>query len=294
MVVPKVVEIFLAEGDASGLQIVNIKNRKGQALVSTRSNYKTLLQRPESENPCIYLLIGKDDPTGLPMIYVGETENFRTRVKNHLSKDFWNKIFLFTSTEFNQAMVKYLESSVHNELVETENVILENKNLPLLPKLSEADIAVMTEYKNNLILTLGVVGYPDITKKVSRVEDTSQTKNSMGDYLFHWISSKYSVTASMRPTTTGFLVLKGSELRPQKENDLNYPHGRAVQQLRDDLIENGDLEVEEAKLVLRRDILFDSPSGASNFVVGYHTNGRSTWKTEDGKTFAEIEEGLLS
>lgn len=40
--------------------------------------------------------------------------------------------------------------------------------------------------------------------------------------------------------------------------------------------------------ILQEDILFNSPSTASNFVTGRSTNGLSLWKNKDGKNIKEL------
>ena len=42
--------------------------------------------------------------------------------------------------------------------------------------------------------------------------------------------------------------------------------------------------------ILTKNYLFNSPSYAASFVIGMHTNGRTDWKTNEGKTLKELEE----
>ncbi len=42
--------------------------------------------------------------------------------------------------------------------------------------------------------------------------------------------------------------------------------------------------------LLQENQLFNSPSYATGFVLGMHTNGRTDWKDRDGRTLKELEE----
>ncbi len=59
-----------------------------------------------------------------------------------------------------------------------------------------------------------------------------------------------------------------------------------------DILATGFDLIIKYKLVDNENQIFQSPSGASQFVLGKTSNGRTDWKTDDGKTFKEIEEML--
>ena len=70
-----------------------------------------LNERPELQTPAFYILLGEDEATK-PKAHIGETENYRERVKDHDSKKaFWQKALLFISKDaaMTKADVQYLE-----------------------------------------------------------------------------------------------------------------------------------------------------------------------------------------
>ena len=93
----KTVTTYLIDGDPKGTQYVFISNKICQMYVIPRSNLSILNERQELQTPAFYILLGEDEATK-PKAYIGETENFRERVKDHDSKKaFWQKALLFIS-----------------------------------------------------------------------------------------------------------------------------------------------------------------------------------------------------
>lgn len=89
-------------------------------------------------------------------------------------------------------------------------------------------------------------------------------------------------------TETGFLVLKGSQVRD-----------RIADYLKDTLKELRRLSAEDGTIVngiLTRDIEFKSPSTAAYFLFGANASGPQTWKDANGMTMLEhdkLQEGVL-
>ena len=85
------------------------------------------------QTPSFYILLGEDETTK-PKAYIGETENFRERVRDHDSKKtFWQKALLFISKDaaMTKADVQYLE---HKAIAAAKSsytfVLNENKQTP--------------------------------------------------------------------------------------------------------------------------------------------------------------------
>ena len=58
---------------------------------------------------------------------------------------------------------------------------------------------------------------------------------------------------------------------------------------RKELLDNGGIVLSsDGKYILTTTLVFNSPSGASDFVIGGSTNGWAEWKDKDGKTLDEI------
>jgi hypothetical protein len=68
------IRIFLANGGADGVWVVEKSNWTGKALMAPRTRYKELRARPDLDDPGVYLLIGPTE-SGVPShrVYIGET-----------------------------------------------------------------------------------------------------------------------------------------------------------------------------------------------------------------------------
>jgi hypothetical protein len=49
----------------------------------------------------VYFLIGDDEESGVPLLYIGEAESVTYRLKQHLSKEFWNSVIAVFSKDKN-------------------------------------------------------------------------------------------------------------------------------------------------------------------------------------------------
>jgi len=89
----------------------------------------------------------------------------------------------------------------------------------------------------------------------------------------------------MVETDKGYIVLKGSEAKKELSNSCTETYRNLRRKLLETkvLIENGD------KLIFSEDAIFNSPSSASNMVLGRNSNGYTEWITSDGRQFREVQ-----
>ena len=129
----KTVTTYLIDGDPKGTQYVFISNKICQMFVVPRSELAYLNEQEKLQKPAFYILIGEDEQTK-PQAYIGETENFRERVKDHENKkSFWQKALIFVSKDayMTKADVQYLEHRAIAEAKQSNTFVLnENKQTP--------------------------------------------------------------------------------------------------------------------------------------------------------------------
>ncbi len=82
----KTVTTYLIDGDPKGTQYAFISNKICQMFVVPRSNLAYLNTQEKLQKPAFYILLGEDEATK-PQAYIGETENFRERVKDPTARN---------------------------------------------------------------------------------------------------------------------------------------------------------------------------------------------------------------
>ena len=126
----KTVTTYLIDGDPKGTQYAFISNKICQMFVIPRSNLAYLNEQEKLHKPAFYILIGEDETTK-PQAYIGETENFKERVKDHDSKKaFWQKALVFVSKDedMTKADVQYLEYRAIAEAKRSNSFVLNETN----------------------------------------------------------------------------------------------------------------------------------------------------------------------
>ena len=278
---PKTIKIFLIDGEPNGLRTVELSNWVGQAVVIPRNKLKEAKNRPECNKPAVYFLIGKEmEEALLPTVYVGEAENLWSRLFHHdNNKDFWQIAIAFVSKDNNltKAHVKYLESRCLALANKAKRYELQNGVDSSLPSLPEADVAEVEEFLNHLQLLLSALGYPILQEIISKEQKDSS------DPLF--ICKGKDANATGRMTNDGFVVYKGSTAT----TDISKAVADRNKRLIEKLIVTGYVENKSDGLyVFVKDYVFNSPSAASDIVLGNSTSGWKKWKTESGKTLEEV------
>ncbi|MBI9056020.1 MAG: GIY-YIG nuclease family protein [Bacteroidales bacterium] len=290
----KKLTVYMIDGTEYGPRLSEIGNWVGKAIYSPRSALNKILTRSEFDNPGIYCL--KGDPTDeafAEKIYIGEAENIKTRIKQHLSdpnKDFKELIFFISKDELlTKTQIKYLESRLIQLAVEAKTAEIENGNSPNLPTLHEADISDMEYFLEQIKLMLPVMGFRFLISSTVKPKSIDSKETEQANVEFFEIKTK-SFIAKMYESDQGYIVVKGSEAK----KSLSKSTTETYRNLRRKLLETSILIDKGDKLEFAEDAIFSSPSAASNMVLGRNSNGFTEWINEKGKTFKEIQEIVIT
>lgn len=287
----KKLTVYMIDGKAHGPRLSEIGNWVGKAIYSPRSSVNKIMNRQEINSPGIYCLKGDPENDAYEeKVYIGEAENIKARLKQHLSdpkRDFKELIFFVSKDEWlTKTQIKYLESRLIELAFEAKTAQVDNGNCPTRPTLHEADISDMEYFLEQVKLILPVMGfnflsYSTVTKEYKKPEEENPTHEE------YQIKTK-SYNASMKETDQGYIVLKSSEAKKVLSNSCTETYRK----LRRKLLETDILQENGNKLVFTEDTIFNSPSAASNMVLGRNSNGFMEWVTNEGKTFKEIQEKI--
>ena len=286
----KKLTVYMIDGTEYGPRFSEIGNWVGKAVYSPRSTVNKIMNREEFDNPGIYCL--KGDPTDEAFnerVYIGEAENIKARLKQHLSdpnKDFKELIFFISKDELlTKTQIRYLESRMVQIAIDAKTAQIDNGNSPSLPTLHEADISDMEYFLEQMKLILPVMGFNFlISSTASNTKEISAAKEN-GVQSTYFIKTK-TFKATMQETDQGYIVLKGSEAK----KDLSPSCTETYRNMRRKLLETNIMIEKNGLLIFADDAVFNSPSAASNMVLGRNSNGFTEWVNKKGKTFKEIQE----
>jgi len=288
----KKLTVYMIDGTAYGPRLSEIGNWVGKAIYSPRASINRILNRSEFDNPGIYCL--KGDPTDEAFdekIYIGEAENIKTRIKQHLSdpnKDFKELIFFVSKDELlTKTQIRYLESRLVQLAIEAKTAQIDNGNSPSLPTLHEADISDMEYFLEQIKLILPVMGFKFLISSTVKQTFENETEKTDSVYEIYFIKTK-TFKASMKETDQGYIVTKGSEAKKTLSNSCTETY----RNMRRKLIETKIMIEDKDKLIFAEDAVFNSPSAASNMILGRNSNGFTEWVNDNGLTFKEVQEKI--
>lgn len=274
------IKIFLPHGDPKRLRTAELSNWTGKAVAGPRSEFDSVLAREESANPGIYFLTGLDPETGQPSVYIGEAESIRDRVKAHLDKDFWNQIVFFISKDENltKAHIRYCEGRLIEIAKIAGRAIVKNSQASgsRLPESDREDMEVFLEKLRQLLPALGVEVF---------VPTFSPSKTSVQANILYCEIKGLKAKGYLTPN--GLVVIAGSQavLNP-RSSSAKYPWS---QTMRERLMEQGSLVINNDHLMFAKDIEFSSPSAAAAVIHGGQANGLTAWKNSLNQSLKELE-----
>ncbi|MBC2653289.1 GIY-YIG nuclease family protein [Novosphingobium aerophilum] len=293
-------ELYYIDGRPDGMLTAELFNWTGHVLMAPRTQIATALARPEASYAGIYLLLGELD--GAPLAYIGEGEDISARIRSHdVKKDWWSSAVLVTATanKLNKAHVRYLEARLIAEAKSIGRTPLENGTAPNPPSLSEADVAKMEAFLENLFVVLPAVRVDMFIQrarssdhKASAPKESKQPRQPLpgpetasGDVRFRLELPRKNFSADAVLNERGeFVVLAGSNARPAQ--NLGSYTG-----LYNELVRAGVIAPDTAgQLRFASSYVFNSPSAAASVASGTSANGAVGWKhVETGMTYKDWE-----
>ena len=278
----KSIELFLVNGTADSLIIAELSNWNGKAIKIPRIEVSSC-NRDDITQAGVYFLFCKEDD-GSDSVYIGEAENVKDRLVQHLrdyqsekEKYYWSTAVVFIGRDLNKALIRYLENRFVEIARASKRYLVLTKNTYRNTVMKESQIAVMEEFVDNVKILINALGYK-VLEPFAQVDPSNDT---VDDKLLYITSG--SVNATGKVTAEGFVVFAGATLN-DKMSVKSLSAG--MQKQRKKLFDSSKVN----NLVTTEDILFSSSSAAADFILGYSVSGPRTWKTKDGRTLKELED----
>lgn len=277
----KSIELFLVNGTADSLITAELSNWNGKAIKIPRIEV-TSCKREDITQAGVYFLFCKED-NGSDSVYIGEAENVKDRLIQHLrdyqaekEKYYWSTVVIFVGRDLNKALIRYLENRFVEIARNSKRYIVLTKNTYRNTVMKESQIAVMEEFIDNVKILINALGYK-LLEPFSQVESSASETDDEILYL-----TSGSAKATGKVTTEGFVVFEDAIVN-EKTSTKSLSAG--MQKWRQTLIDSD--KVQDWKTT--EDILFSSSSAAADFILGYSVSGPQMWKTKDGRTLKDIE-----
>lgn len=277
----KSIELFLVNGTADSLIIAELSNWNGKAIKIPRIEVSSC-DRDDITQAGVYFLFCKEDD-GSDSVYIGEAENVKDRLVQHLrdyqsekEKYYWSTAVVFIGRDLNKALIRYLENRFVEIARASKRYLVLTKNTYRNTVMKESQVAVMEEFVDNVKILINALGYK-VLEPFAQVDSSTAT---VDDELLFITSG--SVNATGKVTAEGFVVFAGATVN-EKMSVKSLSAG--MQKQRQKLFNSPKVN----DLVTTEDILFSSSSAAADFILGYSVSGPRTWKTKDGKSLKEIE-----
>lgn len=282
-------ELYYIDGRPDGMVTAELFNWTGHVLMFPRTQLGAALARAEASYAGVYLLLG--DQNGEPFAYIGEGEDIGARIRQHdVRKEWWTSAVLVTASanKLNKAHVRYLEARLIGHAKAIGHTPLDNLTAPVLPILSEADIAKMEAFIDNLLIVLPAVRVDMFIQRarstgpgasIAQVRthiDPQEEVISATRFVLE--SRKHGLRASAVLTNGEFVVEAGSTGRLEWTGLDHHTYASLYAELR----RSGILSERGAHCIFTKDYAFRSPSAAAAVVNGRASNGQLDWRTADG------------
>ena len=268
-----------------------------------------------------YVIRGRDPLVLTVRLYIGHGD-LQQRIGSHdKDKEFWSDgvAIVEKSDEWDVAHTGHLETRLIEAAEEAQKCVLTNKQSggTLLKGTARGD---MDRVVKEVVVRLAALGYHEFIAsgeaKSSRKRGASASRNantpsSSSSASAATTSSPKSRKATASAGTTawdcppdaefrmtykslsacarrdgkgGLIVLRNSEAMLQTSSDCS----KATLKRRHDLIDSGQLKQTGERLVFQEDVRFEKPSPAAEVVRGRATNGKTAWRTRDGRQLGDL------
>lgn len=271
--ISKKLEIIFHNGKPDGIRSI----RRHLSTITTYVIPRPLLAEARKilgiNRPGIYYLINENDENKIAQIYVGQTRNGITRLDDHnRQKEFWNKaiMFLADNKTFSLDMISGLEEYAIQKAYESKRYKVENTINPKY-EIDEYDLPLIEEVYEEIQFIMATQGY--------KMDNAKETRSSAD--IFH--TTRNGIKAFGVYDGEKFEVLEGSQINYKKAASLEKYNKQ-----RTELLMKGDIVQDNEGYFLKVNLEFNTPSGASDFILGGSTNGWVEWKDLNGKTLDTI------
>ncbi len=276
----------LLDKTLEGARIIDMGSTKScECFVLPRDKVTEIAKKqPHLQRYGFYILLGRDKKLR-NVAYVGQTNDFTTRVTDHKQKkDWWDTalVFVSKSNEIYPSEALYLEYLGWKAATEVGNYIIDNTKDINEPPLSEDKQNEMELFFEDIQFLTRFYG--------CRVFDRPERQATAESYMEFTMSlpkSGLKATLYFYKESQRYVIAAGSTIMSQTWDSCS----KGMQEFRKQVISDKKLCQNNGELSqLLQDIEIPeancSPSGAASFCVGTSRQGTKDWEDKEGKKYA--------
>jgi hypothetical protein len=270
---PKLLQSYLLDGTIEGVRIIELSESSIKAFVIPRLKLNEVKNRAEINWPSLYFLINSGDN----QLYIGESESFYHRVKNHdQSKDFWDMAIAIVSNtnSLEKSDVKYLESLAVEKAQATAAMQVLNRTIPARNNVHEFKVHTLEKILEDTALIAESLGFSIF----------ASAKDADEDSVWYLSAKKSNAKAQFRGDK--FVILASSIIDKSYAPSWAKAFPKALIE-RDELLATNGEDLGDVYKI-KNNISTRSPNHAGGIVSGRSINAWIMWKNGDGKTMDEI------
>lgn len=271
----------LYDGKYDGPQVSTLFGEGCSMYVIPRKDLKFISSHDEMKKPALYVLIGSE--SGSPAAYIGQTDDFSHRIKDHdYKKPFWTTAIAFMreGSPMTSNEIKYLEFLGYEAATKAGNYSTEeNKQNIRKPTLRPWDEAPIRSFFEDCRFLADFRGYHVFTE----IKAPKPDPDPVSPHKLFTLQCK-STMAKGYVEGERFVVVKGSRIDPSVTQYLIDKH--KDQDRQDTLSRNATLV--DGVWVLDKDVRFDSVNKAAMFCAAGSINALKAWKDDDGRPLGDF------
>ena len=269
---PRLIQTYLPDGTLEGVRIIEVSESNVKAFVVPRIRLNNIKDRAEINQPALYLLVNSGDN----QVYIGESENFFHRIKNHdQSKTFWDMAVAIVSNtnSLEKSDIKYLESLVVEKAKASAAMDVLNKTVPARNNVHEFKVHTLQTILDDIALVVELLGFSIFATKPEETTDI-------------WLCKTKKTVAKAQFRADKFVVLAGSVIDKTYAPSWAKDWPKSLAEREQIFSKYGEDMSDSVRLV--ENVPFKSPNHASGFLTGRSQNAWVLFVDERSKTMDEI------
>lgn len=290
------ISIYLDDGTPDGIVTATLSNWSGVGLKVPRDETQRK-DYAELDAPGVYFLICTDTEDGKDAVYIGEAENLRKRLQQHIAEFksgkeafYWQCAVVFTGSDLNKALIRYLEHNLTVRARAADSYTVLTKNTYSDTVIKRQEKSAMTEFMDNIKTLLSALNFRILDPKTLRAPNATSVETDTKDHQEDEVVTEDYGLLHMDINGChgeGYLTRDGGFVLKAGATVSSVQHAscdEGTARIRKNAIDTGRV----VDWVLVEDMLFKSTSAAASFVAGSPKSGPRLWKNSDGVSLGEL------